>query len=196
MSERAGGGRLPLLSPRDLTDAQRRVYDAVTAPPRGDGPFLVVDDDGHLAGPFNALLYAPQIGEAVLALGSVLRFGGTVAPRTRELVICAVAAETESEYEWYAHSRVGVTVGVSDDELDSLRIGVTPDTLSRPEAAALVLSVALARDHVVSSRLHAEVSAHYGHAAIVELTALVGYYRLLAGILAVAAIPSPIPHSP
>ena len=117
MSERAHGGRFPLLAPNALTDAQRALYEAVAGPPRANGPFLVVDDGSHLAGPFNALLYSPDIGQAVQALGAALRFGGSLSDRTRELVICAVATELNSDYEWYAHSRVALSVGVRPAEL-------------------------------------------------------------------------------
>lgn len=117
LSELSHAGRFPLLAPDALMDAQRAVYDAAAGPPRANGPFVVVDDDGHLAGPFNALLYSPDIGQAVQALGAALRSGGTLSGRTRELVICAVAAELDSDYEWYAHSRVALSVGVCPAEL-------------------------------------------------------------------------------
>ena len=102
------------------------LYGAIAGPPRGNGPFSIVDEAGCLTGPFNALLHSPAIGDAVQALGAVLRFGGSLPDRTRELVICAVAAELESAYEWYAHSRVATSVGVSGTELKKLHDGDIP----------------------------------------------------------------------
>ncbi len=192
MSEPTPAGRIPLLAPDALTDAQRALFDAVAAPPRTDGPFVVVDDDGHLAGPFNALLYSPAIGQAVQALGAALRFGGTLPGRTRELVICAIAAELTSDYEWYAHSRVGLTVGVSPAELASLRAGQIPDAVSPDERAALSLASALLRDRVVSVNVHAEALTYFGHPGVVELAVLVGYYQTIAGLLATADVRAPV----
>ena len=189
--ERADGGRLPLLAPTALTDAQRRLYETIVAPPRGTGPFLVVDDDGHLAGPFNALLWAPELGQSVQALGAALRFSGTLSDRIRELCICAIAAELDSDYEWYAHSRVAATVGITAAELSDLRVGTAPESLAAEEAAALALALALLRGHRVDAATYSAVLAHHGAPGVVELTVLTGYYRLLAGLLAAAAVPAP-----
>ncbi|MBE0009245.1 carboxymuconolactone decarboxylase family protein [Arthrobacter sp. AET 35A] len=195
-TEKAHGGRFPLLAPEALTDEQLALYNTIAGPPRAGGPFLVVDDDGHLAGPFNALLYAPQIGHAVQALGAALRFGGELSNRTRELVICAVAAERSSAYEWYAHSRVALTVGISADELESLRGGHLPADLPDDERSALTFTAALLNGRTVSTEDHATTLAHHGHSGITELSVLVGYYRALSGLLAAGAVEAPAVETP
>ena len=187
----ARDGRFPLLAPGELSDQQRRVYEAIAGPPRGNGPFSIVDEAGRLAGPFNALLHSPAIGDAVQGLGAVLRFGGSLPDRTRELVICAVAAELESAYEWYAHSRVATSVGISGTELEKLHDGESPDTLTADEDAALGLARALLRGNTVSPDVHSAALEHFGHGGITEISVLVGYYRLLAGILAAGDVPLP-----
>jgi alkylhydroperoxidase family enzyme len=167
------------------------VYGAIAGPPRGNGPFSIVDEAGRLNGPFNALLFSPAIGNAVQALGAVLRFSGSLPDRTRELVICAVAAELESAYEWYAHSRVATVAGVSGTELKKLHDGDIPDTLSADESAALGLTRSLLRGNAVGPEVHAAALEHFGHSGITEISVLVGYYRLLAGILAAGDVPLP-----
>ncbi|GAB3254604.1 carboxymuconolactone decarboxylase family protein [Arthrobacter pigmenti] len=189
--EWARGGRFPLLDPSRLDEQQRAVYDAVAGPPRADGPFLIADDDGRLAGPFNAMLYSPAIGQALQALGTALRFDGSLAARTRELVICAVAAAHKSDYEWYSHSRVATEAGVSGAELESLSNGELPQTLSEAEKAALRLASTLLTVHRVDDTIHAAALQHYGHAGITELSVLVGYYQTLAGLLAAGDVPAP-----
>lgn len=184
-------GRFPLLAPAELSDQQRDLYGAIAGPPRGNGPFSIVDEAGRLNGPFNALLYSPAIGNAVQALGAALRFGGSLPDRTRELVICAVAAELESAYEWYAHSRVATSVGISGTELTELHDGEIPATLAADESAALGLTRALLHGNAVGHEVHAAALEYFGHEGIMELTVLVGYYRLLAGILAAGDIPVP-----
>ncbi|MCO4238115.1 carboxymuconolactone decarboxylase family protein [Pseudarthrobacter raffinosi] len=185
------GGRFPLLMPHELSNQQRDLYGVIAGPPRGNGPFSIVDENGRLSGPFNALLYSPAIGNAVQALGAVLRFDGSLPARTRELVICAVAAELESAYEWYAHSLVATTVGINGTELKQLHDGDVPDTLSADESAALSLTRSLLRGTAVDEDVHAAALEHFGHGGITELSVLVGYYRLLAGILAAGDVPVP-----
>ncbi|MHA7155646.1 carboxymuconolactone decarboxylase family protein [Arthrobacter sp. TMN-50] len=191
-TEKADGGRFPLLEPGALDEEQLALYNTIAGPPRAGGPFLVVDDDGHLAGPFNALLYAPQIGQAVQALGAALRFGGKLPARTRELVICAVAAERCSAYEWYAHSRVALTVGITPTELDNLRGGFVPAELPDDERSALTFTAALLNGRTVSDADHAATLEHHGHEGITELSILVGYYRALSGLLAAGDVNAPV----
>jgi 4-carboxymuconolactone decarboxylase len=184
-------GRLPLLDPANLDPAQREVYDAIASGPRAGGPFSVVDGAGRLLGPFNALLHQPTIGAAVERLGSALRFSGALHARTRELVICAVAARWDSEYEWYAHSRMAREVGISEDELTEVAAGRLPTGLTDGESAALRLATGLLHDHAVSAEVYADVVAHHGEPGLVELCAVVGYYQLLAGLLAAADVGAP-----
>ena len=184
-------GRLPLLRPDALDPAQRAVYDAIAQGPRATGPFSVVDGEGRLAGPFNALVHAPAVGAAVEQLGAALRFEGTLDGRTRELVICAVAAHWDSAYEWYAHSRVAREVGISDVELRSVRQGAVPDGLDAGEQAALGLAGALLRDRMVDQGLYDAVVDRHGPSGLVEICALVGYYQLLTGLLAAADVGPP-----
>ena len=186
---------MPLLAPETLDDEQRAVYDAVAGGPRAGGPFRVVDDEGRLVGPFNAMLHAPGIGQAVQQLGAALRFSGRLPARTRELVICAVAAHWDSDYEWYAHSRVASSVGVTPSELASLRDLRAPAGLAPQEAAALGLALALLTDRAVDDDVHAAAQTHHGHAGVVELAVLVGYYQALAGLLATADVPAPLDHT-
>lgn len=188
--------RLPLLHPADLDTVQRSVYDAVAGGPRASAPFRSTDAQGRLLGPFNALLYAPAVGEALQRLGAVLRFEGSLPARTRELVICAVAGYWRSDYEWYAHSRVALGVGVTPDELEVLRHGETPDGLAPAEEAALRLASALLRDRFVDDGVHADAVAHHGQPGVVELCALVGYYQTLAGLLAAMDVPAPTEGDP
>ncbi|WP_253908003.1 carboxymuconolactone decarboxylase family protein [Arthrobacter sp. H20] len=195
-TEKADGGRFPLLAPAALDDEQLALYTTIAGPPRAGGPFLVVDDDGHLAGPFNALLYAPQIGQAVQALGAALRFGGKLPSRTRELVICAVATERCSAYEWYAHSRVARTVGITEAELESLRGGFVPDGLPADERSALTFTAALLNGRSVAVEDHADALAHHGHSGVTELAILVGYYRALSGLLAAGDVNAPAVNAP
>lgn len=57
--------RLPLLSPGQLSEEQRVLYDEIAAGPRARGPqlFELVDSQGRLNGPFNAMLFSPPVGE-------------------------------------------------------------------------------------------------------------------------------------
>jgi len=73
---------------------------------------------------------------------AALRFNGELGPRTREAVICAVAAHWRSDYEWYAHSGMARSVVVSAAELTSVRNARIPESAAPSEVAALRLAPA------------------------------------------------------
>ena len=65
------GGRLPLLDPQALSIAQREIYDRLntTMIPWADGAhFQSKTDDGRLIGPFNPILFSPDISARFLDL--------------------------------------------------------------------------------------------------------------------------------
>ncbi|WP_167994860.1 carboxymuconolactone decarboxylase family protein [Arthrobacter pigmenti] len=188
--------RLPLLHPENMTADQRSLYNRIAAGPRANGPFRIMHDDATLAGPFNALAHAPLIGDAVQELGSALRFKGKLQDRTRELVICAVAAALNSEYEWYAHSRAAVVVGVTEEELTQLKAGTIPQEASDAEKSALKLTRELIAEAGIPDSTFEDAQQHLGHEGTVEVTVLVGYYRTLAGLLAVANVKAPEDQTP
>lgn len=187
-------GRLPLLAPEALDASQRDLYASIAEGPRATGPFSIIDSAGRLAGPFNALLHSPAIGSAVERLGAALRFSGDLDARTRELVICTVAAHWDSAYEWYAHERVAHEVGVRAAELEAVRAGVVPDDIPAAAAAALELASALLRERAVGPELYERVVDHHGPSGLVEICTVVGYYQLLAGLLAAADVGVPDDH--
>ena len=77
--------RLARLQPPFRNEDQQRLYASITSGPRGGalGPFALVDDTGALTGPFNAMLLQPELGVALQALGTAVRFHGTRPGRSR-----------------------------------------------------------------------------------------------------------------
>ena len=59
------GGRLPLLDPAKMSEAQRKVYDrtiATMVPWADAAHFQSRTADGKLIGPFNPVLFSPEMG--------------------------------------------------------------------------------------------------------------------------------------
>ncbi|WP_225993150.1 carboxymuconolactone decarboxylase family protein [Actinomadura rudentiformis] len=174
--------RLPLLPPGMLSDEQREVYDAVRGGPRsGRAPvFRFVDDDGHLLGPFNAMLYSPAVGGPLQELGAALRFQSSFTKREREIATLVVAEHWRSDFEWYAHERVGRRAGLTEDELDALREGRAPMLADVRERVVYEAARQLTAERDLGDALYTEAVATLGRSALVELVTLVGYYAALA----------------
>jgi len=178
--------RLRPLTPAELSDRQRAVYDAITGGDRlkGTQHFPVVLPDGSLTGPFGIMLHAPGIGDALQNLGAAIRYHSGLSARIREIAILLVATATNSEFEWWAHERVGRAAGLTEDELRQLAHGVF-ETADAEEQAAADLCNTLLDNGSVTDDEYRRYADTLGVEAIIELTTLVGYYRTLAQLMAV-----------
>ena len=86
----------------------------------------IVTDGGALMGPFNAWVTAPGIGGRLAELGAALRFESSIERRLLEVAIITVGARWRAEFEWWAHSRMAVQHGVSQEAVDAIASGATP----------------------------------------------------------------------
>ncbi|MFT4210501.1 MAG: carboxymuconolactone decarboxylase family protein [Microbacterium sp.] len=187
--------RLRRLRPSDLDEDQRAVYRSITGGARAVGPqlFELVDGEGCLNGPFNAMLVAPRVGEPLQALGAAVRYATSLSGRIREIAILAVATATGSGFERYAHEPIGRAAGLTDGELRALReLGAfMPDDPA--EALALEVVVALLGGRDVDDETYARARGLLGEVALVELSVLVGYYQALATTMRLFRIGAPRP---
>lgn len=193
MSDGVRIGRLPWPGPDDLDPEARRVYDAIVAGPRTahDGPTTLLDSDGRLLGPFNAMVQAsPAVGDALQRLGAGIRYGSALSGRVRELAVLTVAAERRSEFEWWAHAGPAAAAGLTDDMLEAI---------ARQDAGFFEYDDALVHGAVRELLLDRDLSQNtferledlLGTRAVVDLVMLVGYYDLLALTLRTFRVPLP-----
>ena len=174
--------RLAALSSEEMTPEQVDLYRQILSGPRGQGPRAVqlATGAGGLAGPFNAMLYAPDVGHALQELGAAIRFRTQLSPRVRETAILVVAQAWDSSYEQAAHELIGRDAGLTEAELDALRDGEDPKFADEQESAAYAAARALTGPGDLDDTQYAGAVAALGERALVELSALVGYYATLA----------------
>jgi 4-carboxymuconolactone decarboxylase len=162
--------RLP--DPLDsLSPEAKRIYEHIAA------------KRGAVRGPFAPLMHHPALAEKVADLGEFLRFGSTLPGDIRELAILITARTVGQPYEWFAHAPIGQREGLSDEVIERVRtrgdLAMLPARYLHP--ARLVQHV-LAFESIPSA-LQGEVQRALGTPGLIELVALVGHYRLIAGVL-------------
>ena len=120
--------RLAPLTPQELDDAQRRLYDAVLASPRGQGGArrLILRDDGSLTGPFDAWLRSPVLGEHLERVGMALRTHTALPAAAREIAVLVVARAWSADFEWWVHGLVARREGVSEAAIEAIGHGRRP----------------------------------------------------------------------
>jgi 4-carboxymuconolactone decarboxylase len=185
--------RLAVLSSDEMTAEQVDLYRQILAGPRGPGPRPGphYNGAGGLAGPFNAMLYAPAVGHALQELGAAIRFSTKLPPRIREMAILVVAQATGSGYEQASHELIGRDAGLTEPELDALREGENPKFADEQESAAYSAARALTVTGDVDDQEYAAAIAALGEEGLVELSTLVGYYATLALQLRIFRVPAP-----
>jgi 4-carboxymuconolactone decarboxylase len=174
--------RLAALSSDKMTPEQVGLYREILSGPRGQGPRAVLLDTGAagLAGPFNAMLYAPEVGRALQELGAAIRFRTKLTPRIREMAILVVAQAWDSAYERASHEPIGRDAGLTEPEIEALRSGTDPGFADDQERVAYQVVRSLVGPADLDDQQYDIAVRTLGEQALVELSTLVGYYSTLA----------------
>jgi len=138
---------------------------------------------GSIDGMYLTLLNHPELTRHVSDLGTYLRFGATLPGDVRELVILWVATQLRAGYEWVKHVPVAKEAGLSEDTIEDLLAGRTPDGLSSAQLEALHVAGFVFAGHSIPDSIQDATIEHLGVDGILELVILVGFYRMIAGVL-------------
>jgi 4-carboxymuconolactone decarboxylase len=196
MSEHNGGlgGRLRLADPADLSAAQRELFDKMTStvvPWADDTGFDSTTDDGRFIGPFNPALFNPAMTSATAELLLGERDHTSLSARVREVLILAVGAVWQSDYELYAHTAAARKVGISEDAIRVLVNGGIPEDLSKDETIAAELTRQLSTSHRVDETLYRQAESCFGTKGLTDMAILIGIYHTVSLTLNLFEIPAP-----
>jgi 4-carboxymuconolactone decarboxylase len=171
--------RAPLASPRIAPIARR---DQV---PAADRPIFdaVAEGRGGVRGPFSILLYSPALCRRHLDVGTYLRAHSQVKPDSRELAIIATAREKDCPYVWAAHAPAARRAGASDAAVTAVRDRGDLTSLPATERDVVDYVRQLLRTNRVAQPLFDRLRDQHGVRGLVELTALIGHYGIVTGIL-------------
>jgi len=188
------GGRLPLLDPAKLSEKQRAVYDLANSamvPWAEAAHFQSKTADGKLIGPFNPVLFAPEMASCFADLQAAEARYTPLSERVRQVVILAVGAVWTADYELYAHSAVARKAGLSEAAIRSLASGGHPEDLSDEERVAQRFVRQLTAEHHVDEPLYRAAEAVFGREGLVAMTFLAGCYQVVCSLLNAFEIPAP-----
>ena len=172
--------RITLPSPDTMNPEQRRVYDKIVSGPRG-----------RIQGPLRAVLHNAELADRWQALGALLRYDTSLTPRQSELAILVTGRACRSPFEWYAHRLEAEKLGIEAAVIEAILADTEPAGLSADDAAVVRFADELNRTRSVSDATYADALARFGERTVVELTALVGYYTMVAMTLNAHEIPLP-----
>jgi 4-carboxymuconolactone decarboxylase len=143
--------------------------------------------DGRPLNIFATLAHHPLLLKRFMALGGVFLALNQLPAREREIVILRVAWRTGCVYEFGQHTRIGLDSGLDEEEV--VRVAREGDEGWEPADAALIKAVdELQAADRLGDDTWAELSERFTEAELLELLALIGFYRMTAGILNSAGV--------
>ena len=163
--------RLPEVSRDQLNSEDQRHYDEI------------VGSRGSIRGPYGILLHSPDLAARVADTGAYVRFDFDMPNDLKEVVIITAAKEINSQYEFTAHARLAREAGVSEDTIQAIAQGRAPQALSGDEQMLARYAIELIRDRKISDATFDAVKSKYGNRGVVDVTALIGHYLLVAQVL-------------
>ena len=173
--------RIPLInSPDGLSPDQQRVLAAVVSGPRG-----------KIQGPLMAALHNAELADKWQQLGAVLRYKTCLPARLSELAIIATARAWDCQLEWNIHEKIAREAGVEPAIVEAIRTGSRPDGADAEALEIVDFVTELQRDKRVSQLAYDKVLTRWGINGVVDLTALTGYYSMVAMTLNAHEFPLP-----
>ncbi len=164
--------RLPNVNRDQLSPEDQKYFDEITG------------SRGSIRGPYGILLHSPDLAARVADTGAYVRFDFDMPNALKEVVIITSAAHSKSQYEFAAHARLAREAGVSDETIKIIAQGKAPEGLSGDEEMLTRYTVELLRDRKISDATFNAVKNKWGNRGVVDVTALIGHYLLVAQILA------------
>jgi AhpD family alkylhydroperoxidase len=169
--------RLPLIDPSNAEGEAAEILRRVGA--ERERPFNV----------YRALANSPRLFERVYSLSSYLWSESALDPPLVEVVILRVAQLTHSDYEWARHVGLARRVGVTEARIGGLARWRAPGSpFDGDERAALALVEEVIGEIEASEDTVAAVQGRFGDQATLELIVLIGFYRMISGLLRSLAV--------
>jgi 4-carboxymuconolactone decarboxylase len=172
--------RFKPLTLEEMTSAQRRMAENLLSGPRKG-----------VRGPFSALLYSPEMGDAAQELGARVRFKNSLPDKLKELAILTVARFWTAQFEWYAHHRLALEAGLNPTIAADIAAGKRPAGMHADEVAIYDFCSELLETREVSDASFAAVKDRFGESGVIDLICTMGYYTLVSMTLNVNRYPLP-----
>lgn len=172
--------RIPLFGMDNVPEKQREVYERIVTGPRKT-----------LVGPLRAALHNPMLADRWQALGQVLRYETSLPAKLNELAILVTGRHWNCELEWTIHAGEARRAGLDPAIVEAIRDCKVPAFENEDEKWIYEYSRDLLDRGQVADDIHKKVFTRWGETGVVELTAVVGYYSMVALTLNAHHIPLP-----
>lgn len=172
--------RIDMADTGELSEAQQAVFARIVAGKRK-----------KVVGPLRVALHSPELADRWQAFGEFLRFGSSLPLPVSELAIIATGRHWNCQVEWAIHSKIAAEAGLSPEVIETIRSAGQPGFSDQTQFLAYEYVRELLEFGQVSDDSYQALLAAVGTVPVVELTALVGYYSMVAMTLNAHHVPVP-----
>jgi 4-carboxymuconolactone decarboxylase len=138
---------------------------------------------GRISGPSTVVLHSPGLARWWNEISEYLHRESVVEPRQTELAVIATARETDCGYIWNAHVPLAQKAGVAAQTIDAVRDRRAVAALPGMDGVLVDYVRQLLQSNRVESDVFDRLLKVHGARCLVEVTAWIGRYAALAGIL-------------
>jgi 4-carboxymuconolactone decarboxylase len=167
MADRPTEPRIAPLAPDEHDEEIDTLLAAAGAPP------------GFASNIFTTLVRNRGLFRKWLPFGGKL-LNGKLPAREREIAILRVGWLCQSEYEWGQHVLIGRMAGLTDQEIERIKIGPGADGWSTLDAMVLRAADELHEDSCVGDATWELLANTYNDAQMIELVMVIGHYHLVS----------------
>jgi 4-carboxymuconolactone decarboxylase len=143
----------------------------------------IEESRGGVRGPFRLLLNSPELAGRIGNLGAYIRFESQLPGPVRELAILTTAREFSCAYEWAAHVPIARNEGVREEAIETVADRESVTALDEIETVIVQYGRELFQEYGISDGTYRAAAEQFTDQQLVELTATMGYYGLIACIL-------------
>ncbi|HKU14427.1 MAG TPA: carboxymuconolactone decarboxylase family protein [Steroidobacteraceae bacterium] len=158
--------RLAPLAPQEWSEEQRELLT------RGNPP--------RVLNVFATLARHPDLFRRWMPFGNHVLFKSSLPAREREMAILRIGWLCRSGYEFHQHTRIGKASGLSDAEIERLKLGPDAPGWTEPESALLHAVDELHADQFIGDGTWQELSKYYDTKQVIDLVFAVGQYTLVS----------------
>jgi alkylhydroperoxidase family enzyme len=126
------------------------------------------------------MAYHPRLVRKWLVFAGQVLGKGIIVKRHREIVVLRTVWVTGAMYEFVHHAEIGAENGLSEDEIEAIKVGADAGSWTSPERELLLAADELHRESTISDATWAVLREHFDEAELLEIVMLAGQYHLVA----------------
>jgi hypothetical protein len=159
--------RITPLTPETATPAQQAVLAGLVR-------------SGQIYNVFGTMANHPDLARDWLVFASHVLSRNSLPPRDREILILRIGWLCQSEYEWAQHVRIGKKSGLTDADIEHIRLGPTAAGISDSDRLLLQATDELHADACISEPTWQALAKIYDQNQRMDLVFTVGQYNMVS----------------